>query len=113
MRRTILSVTSLAVAGFWLYFTYGPSDWLPQFRYPAWLLPVLTGVALLGLAAMTAVQVWVTWSTDQALTSSAHRERVEEFHLSRGRELLWTVTPIGMTLLVLIVVAAAAWIPNV
>lgn len=109
MRRTIISVAVLAVVGFWLFFTYGPSDWLPQFSYPSGMITVLESVGALGIVALIGLQVWVSWSTDRALTAPANRERVLEFNLSRGKEFFWTVLPLVLT----VALAVMAWVVRV
>lgn len=106
MKRTLwMTVTLLVVAG-WLLLSYLPglAERLPALAWPAWSLPILSGLAVLAAVAALAIQAWIVYATDRALAVAP--AAVKEFNLRRGAEAFWTVLPLLMTVLLV----AAVWL---
>jgi hypothetical protein len=97
LRRTLLTILTVALLLAWVVLSYAPATWLPQLQWPAAFLPWLGGALVLGFAAFLAIQVWLVVATDRSLQT--HPDAMREFRLKRGTEGVLTALPIAMTLL--------------
>lgn len=103
MRRTLLTVLTVALLLAWIILSYAPATWLPHWQYPAALAPWMGALLIIALVTFVAIQVWLVYATDRSL--QAHPDQMREFGLGRAREGVLTALPIALTAFVV----WAAW----
>jgi len=96
LRRTLLTILSVALLLAWVVLSYAPATWLPHWQWPAALSAWMAGALVAGLVAFVAIQVWLIYATDRSLKT--HPDQMREFRLTRGREGALTALPILLTL---------------
>jgi|CXWK01.1.fsa_nt_gi heme/copper-type cytochrome/quinol oxidase subunit 2 len=111
MTRYFLTFGTLLATIGWLVLSYMPAvaTRLPRFAFDgdfaAWLLPLLAGVSLVVFMALQVDLVGATVRMFRGRAGSDDGEALAHFHLTRGREVFWTVIPLASTL----VLAAGLW----
>lgn len=100
VRRALLSILILGVILAWIVLSYAPATWLPHWQWPTAILPWFGVLLAVGALAFLAIQVWIVYATDKALTGQP--DAMREFKLKRGREMLLTALPIAMTVLLIL-----------
>ncbi len=103
MARIVVSVLSLGALLFWLIFSYVPASSfaLPTISYGNEQVVRLFGVLLaVGLIGFVAIQGWLVNASARMFRSEGELQREEirgEFAMRRGSEVLWTLIPLLMT----------------
>ena len=97
-----IAYASLTVVFLWLLFSYVPASFvtLPSIAFPDALNSSFQRILVVGAVLFVGLQVWVLVSTVGIFRAGrSSSTRAQAFHLSRGREFVWTALPILMTLL--------------
>ena len=103
MARIVVSVVSLGALLFWLVFSYVPASTfsLPTISYENEQVVRIFGLLLAaGLIGFVAIQGWLVNVSARMFRSEGELRREEirgEFAMRRGREVLWTLIPLLMT----------------
>lgn len=103
MKRFLLTGLSFALVGFWLFFSYGPGDWLPVVAFPPGADGLLkwatAGTAAVFVGVQVALLLAVRKFPGQPLPRAESGVAVSEMRVSRVVELFWTALPLALSVL--------------